>query len=122
MELVAEGTVIIIGGAEDKVRDRVILSRFVALAGGRDARIAVIATASSFGMEAGDRYRTVFTELGAAEVVPLNAVTRAQANDEQGRSRWQESSHGSSVASAPGAAMVNVSARPEIPPSSALRE
>ena len=34
-EAVADGTVIIIGGAEDKVRDRVILSRFVALAGGR---------------------------------------------------------------------------------------
>ena len=29
------GTVIVIGGAEDKVRDRVILGRFVALAGGR---------------------------------------------------------------------------------------
>ena len=28
----AEGTVIVIGGAEDKVRDRVILSRFVTLA------------------------------------------------------------------------------------------
>ena len=41
-----DGTVIIIGGAEDKVRDRVILSRFVALAGGRDATIAVISTAS----------------------------------------------------------------------------
>ena len=39
------GTVIIIGGAEDKVRDRVILGRFVTLAGGRDAKIAVIATA-----------------------------------------------------------------------------
>ena len=62
------GTVIVIGGAEDKVRDRVILGRFVALAGGPEARIAVIATASSFGMEAGDRYRAVFTELGAAEV------------------------------------------------------
>ena len=37
-----DGTVIIIGGAEDKVRDRVILSRFVTLAGGRDATIAVI--------------------------------------------------------------------------------
>jgi cyanophycinase len=76
------GTVIVIGGAEDKVRDRVILGRFVALAGGRDAKIAVIATASSLGMEAGDRYRSVFTELGAAEVMPLNAVTRTQANDE----------------------------------------
>jgi cyanophycinase len=76
------GTVIVIGGAEDKVRDRVILGRFVTLAGGSEARIAVIATASSFGMEAGDRYRTVFTELGAAEVMTLNAVSRAQANDE----------------------------------------
>ena len=76
------GTVIVIGGAEDKVRDRVILGRFVALAGAREARIAVIATASSFGLEAGERYRAIFTELGAAEVVPLNAVTRAQANDE----------------------------------------
>jgi cyanophycinase len=76
------GTVIVIGGAEDKMRDRVILARFVALAGGRDAKIAVIATASSLGMEAGERYKTIFTELGAAEVLPLNAVTRTQANDE----------------------------------------
>jgi cyanophycinase len=76
------GTVIVIGGAEDKVRDRVILGRFVTLAGGRDAKIAVIATASSFGMEAAERYKAVFTELGAAEVEGLNAVSRAQANDE----------------------------------------
>jgi cyanophycinase len=77
-----QGTVIVIGGAEDKVRDRVILGRFAALAGGHDARIAVISTASSLGMEAGLRYREIFTELGAAEVFPLNAVTRMQANDE----------------------------------------
>ena len=77
-----EGTVIVIGGAEDKVRDRVILSRFVALAGGPDATIAVISTASSLGPEAGERYRQVFTELGAARVRPLHVVTRPQANDE----------------------------------------
>src|SRR3954469_11667058 len=77
-----QGTVIVIGGAEDKVRDRLILGRFVALAGGREARIAVISTASSMGPEAGERYRAVFTELGAASVVPLHAVTRTQANDE----------------------------------------
>ena len=78
----AEGTVIIIGGAEDKVRDRVILSRFVALAGGIDATIAVISTASSLGLEAGQRYRDVFGELGVTRVRPLHAVTRPQANDE----------------------------------------
>jgi cyanophycinase len=76
------GTAIVIGGAEDKVRDRVILARFAQLAGGPDARIAVIATASSFGLEAGERYKAIFTELGAASVIPLNTTTRAQANDE----------------------------------------
>ena len=78
----AEGTVIIIGGAEDKVRDRVILNRFVALAGGADATVAVISTASSLGAEAGERYRRVFCELGCATVRTLHAMTRSQANDE----------------------------------------
>ena len=77
----AEGHVIVIGGAEDKVRERLILSRFVALAGGPDARIAVISSASSLGPLAGEMYRRVFTELGAAHVEPIHAVTRAQAND-----------------------------------------
>ncbi len=78
----AQGTVIVIGGAEDKIRDRVILGRFIALAGGPDARITVISSASSMGPEAGRLYRDVFMELGAAAVRPLHAVTRAQANDE----------------------------------------
>ena len=78
----AEGHVIVIGGAEDKVRERIILSRFVALAGGQDARIAVISSASSLGPLAGEMYRKVFTELGAAHVTPLHATTRVQANDE----------------------------------------
>jgi cyanophycinase len=80
--LVTEGSVIIIGGAEDKVRDRVILNRFVTLAGGPDATIVVISTASSLGAEAGERYKAVFGELGVSRVRPLHAVTRPQANDE----------------------------------------
>jgi cyanophycinase len=79
---VSEGSVIIIGGAEDKVRDRVILSRFAALAGGRDATIAVISTASSLGLEAGERYKQVLGELGVARVRTIHAVTRSQANDD----------------------------------------
>ncbi|MBA2253676.1 MAG: cyanophycinase [Chloroflexi bacterium] len=78
----AEGHVIIIGGAEDKVRERVILSRFVALAGGSDARVAVISSASSLGPLAGELYKRVFGELGVEQVTPIHAVTRAQANDE----------------------------------------
>ena len=78
----SDGTVIIIGGAEDKVRDRVILNRFVSLAGGRDATIVVISTASSLGTEAGERYRQIFADLGVQTVRPLHAATRPQANDE----------------------------------------
>jgi len=43
------GPVMVIGGAEDKLGERVILSRFVQLAGGDQARIAVISTASALG-------------------------------------------------------------------------
>jgi cyanophycinase len=78
----SDGTVIVIGGAEDKIRDRIILTRFVTLAGGEDAIVVVISTASSLGHEAGERYRQIFTELGAHTVRPLHAMTRAQANDE----------------------------------------
>ena len=77
-----QGHVIIIGGAEDKVRERVILSRFVTLAGGRNARIAVISTASSLGPLAGQLYRKVFGELGAAEVTPIHTTSRAQCSSE----------------------------------------
>ena len=78
----SDGTVIIIGGAEDKIRDRIILNRFVALAGSEDAVVVVISTASSLGTEAGERYRQIFTELGVKTIRPLHAMTRAQANDE----------------------------------------
>ncbi|MEW5991147.1 MAG: cyanophycinase [Chloroflexota bacterium] len=78
----SDGTVIIIGGAEDKIRDRVILNRFVSLAGGEAAIVAVISTASSLGHEAGERYRAIFSELGVRTVRPLHTMTRAQANDE----------------------------------------
>jgi cyanophycinase len=78
----SDGTVMVIGGAEDKIRDRLILGRFVELAGGDEATIAVISTASSLGLEAGERYRAVFGELGVKHVRPLHAMTRAQANDE----------------------------------------
>jgi cyanophycinase len=73
------GTLIAIGGAEDKLGNRTILSRFVQLAGGSSARIAVISTASSLGHEITELYRGLFLELGAAEVHPVHPSTRAEA-------------------------------------------
>jgi cyanophycinase len=72
----------IIGGAEDKIRDRVILNRFTALAGGSDGVVVIISTASSFGPLAGERYREILTGLGIGTVRPIHAMTRSQANDE----------------------------------------
>jgi cyanophycinase len=73
--------VVIIGGAEDKRRDRVILSRFVEMAGGGDASIVVISTASNLGRRAQQAYSALFSELGAAAVTGLRPTSREQAND-----------------------------------------
>src|SRR6266516_4808495 len=75
------GPVMVIGGAEDKVGERVILSRFIELAGGDQARIAVISTASSLGDAATELYRHVFARAGAAKVTGLRPETREEAND-----------------------------------------
>lgn len=66
------GPIMAIGGAEDKFDDKIILSTFVQLAGGRAARIAVVPTASSI-ESAGERYKAIFLGLGAdqAQVVYL---------------------------------------------------
>src|SRR5829696_2934384 len=73
------GVLVAIGGAEDKLGHRTILNHFVQRAGGRRARIAVIATASSLGEEILGLYQKVFTDLGAAEVMPLRPATRDEA-------------------------------------------
>lgn len=74
------GAVMVIGGAEDKLKNRVILSRFIELAGGKGSVIAVLSTASGFGPEAIATYRSVFRELGAAEVIGLHPESRGEAN------------------------------------------
>ncbi len=64
------GFIIPVGGAEDKTTSSRILSRFVDLCGGRDARIAIIPTASRLD-DTGARYEAIFTELGVAEATAL---------------------------------------------------
>ena len=75
------GPLYVIGGAEDKLRRRDVLSRFVESAGGADARIAVIPTASSLGPEVVEVYDAVFRKLGAKEVFGPRPESREQAND-----------------------------------------
>lgn len=75
------GPLLIIGGAEDKLRKREILSELVAASGGSEARIAVIPTASSLGDEVVEVYDAVFRSVGAAEVVPIRPASRDEAHD-----------------------------------------
>ena len=72
-------SLLIIGGAEDKVGRTAVLRRFVQLAGGRRARIVIIPTASSFPDEAVQTYTTIFTRLGAPEVVAADPPPRPAA-------------------------------------------
>jgi cyanophycinase len=77
------GPLMIIGGAEDKLRKRRILKEFVASAGGLDARIVVIPTASSLGPEIVDVYEALFRAEGAAEVTEVRPQTRDEASDDE---------------------------------------
>jgi len=75
------GPLLAIGGAEDKLGRRSVLKTFVRLAGGSEARIAVVPTASSLGPEVVEVYDALFRRLGAADVVAARPETREQAED-----------------------------------------
>jgi cyanophycinase len=76
-----QGPLMIIGGAEDKLRKRTILQEFVRAAGGLEARIAVIPTASSIGGEVTEVYDALFRREGAAEVESIRPESREDAQD-----------------------------------------
>jgi cyanophycinase len=73
------GPIMAIGGAEDKLRDKLILATFVQLAGGRNAKIVIVPTASSIEM-AGERYKALFLALGAEDVEVILLTNRDDAN------------------------------------------
>lgn len=72
------GALIAIGGAEDKVRERTILRYFLGAAGGADATVVVLATASEV-PETGERYADLFYSLNADSVEVLRISTREDA-------------------------------------------
>lgn len=74
-----EGRLVIIGGAEDKKGKRTILKRFLAEAGGEDAVVVVLTSATEEPEAAGETYRAVFGELGARSITALDVGSRARA-------------------------------------------
>ena len=75
------GPIVPIGGAEAKTGTRDVLAHVLGLAGGTQARIVVIPTASELS-DTGDRYARLFTDLGAAHVDVLSITERSHARVE----------------------------------------
>ena len=72
---------VVIGGAEDKLGRARVLRRFVRLAGGSDARIALLPTASSVPDEMVAMYREVLCRLGARTVTAVAPRHRLDCDD-----------------------------------------
>ena len=74
------GWIIPIGGAEEKENSPQILQRFVQLAGGEQADIVVIPTASQL-RSTGPRYERILSDLGAQRVTAIDFDTRRDAEE-----------------------------------------
>lgn len=61
-------SILIIGGAEDKVHGREILQTFFNRAGGANAQLAIIPSASREPAIQGERYQKIFEEMGAKAI------------------------------------------------------
>ena len=87
---VSQGPVMPIGGAEETEPGGEILERFIELAGGKKARIAIIPTASDDPQRSGEGYATLFREMGAKEADWLRVERREDANAEEALSLLRE--------------------------------
>ncbi|WP_425059654.1 Cyanophycinase [Sporomusa carbonis] len=74
------GSLLIIGGNEDKTAECLVLRKFIEMAGGRDSRIVVIATATGQPRAVGSEYQEIFSSLGAYEVTIMAMANREIAN------------------------------------------
>lgn len=83
------GYIIPIGGAEEKENDADILQRFVSLCGGGAADIVVIPTASKLA-DTGERYVSLFKELGAGAAAALVFDTRRDCEEQRRLARLDE--------------------------------
>lgn len=71
---------VIVGGAEDRLQDRLILRKYVDYCGGSQARLRVITAASGDPQGVWQSYRDVFMSLGVEDVQRLALDDRASAH------------------------------------------
>ncbi len=81
MKQYQRSSILVIGGAEDKVHGKEILSSFWHCAGGTSAIIGIIPSASREPSIIGDRYTNIFRDMGAKELKVLDVRDRVQGED-----------------------------------------
>ena len=81
MDNKVQGTLVIIGGAEDREGKCEILRKVVELAGKRDTNLVIMTAATEMPEVVGEDYRRIFKRLGAENTTVLNISTREEAND-----------------------------------------
>ncbi len=75
------GTLIIIGGHEDKAGDRVILNEVARRARDDGGRLVVVTAATQLPEEVAEDYRAAFGDLGIKHIDMLDVRTRAEAHE-----------------------------------------
>ena len=86
----ARGKLVVIGGAEDKEGDCVILKEFVRLAKGNKARVVVMTVATNLPEEVGAEYKKVFKRLGVADVKVVDVSSREDTGSAKAMSAIEE--------------------------------
>ncbi|GEM_PF-3189135 len=72
---------VIVGGAEDRLKDKVILRRFLALSAGVDGNVLILTAASLDQAASWAGYEQVFLEMGATKASHLPIHSVEEAND-----------------------------------------
>lgn len=75
-----KGKLVIIGGAEDKEGDCLILKKYISLAGKKEARILILTAATEKAQDTGKLYKEVFYHLGVSLAEYIDLQDRKEAN------------------------------------------
>jgi cyanophycinase len=75
----AKGSLIIIGGAEDKEGKCEILKKVVEMSGNSSAKIVLMTTATEHPKEVGSLYRRIFKKLGVSDINAVDISARSDA-------------------------------------------
>ncbi len=77
------GNLLIIGGAEDKKQDCVILKKFIEMSGGKSGKLVIMTTATKEPEAVGKEYFQLFSRLGGGPTEVLELPNRNAARDEK---------------------------------------